>query len=237
MSEPYLSVVIPAYNEAKRIGKTLGEMINYLTRQPFEWEIIVVDDGSVDETAAIAAQQLKSYPHVILRHLKNRGKGYAVKQGMLRAKGRYVLFSDADLSTPIEEVEGFLHLLQKGYDLVIASRALASSRIEIRQPFWREWMGRGFNRIARILSFKKIRDSQCGFKAFRREVSRDLFSAQKLTGFCFDAEIIYLAQKRGYRIFEAPVTWRNSHPTKVRLWDPIFMFADLVRIPWLHYRE
>ncbi len=232
----FLSVVIPAYNEQERIGRTLEAMIAFLKRQPYRSEILVVDDGSTDATLETASGKLQDFPHRIFKNSTNQGKGAAVKKGMLAAAGEYVLFSDADMSTPIEEVRRFIELLEKeNYDCVIGSRALPQSQVEIRQGLLRENIGRIFNFFARGLSFQGISDSQCGFKCFKRDTARDLFSRQRLKGFSFDAEILYLAQRRGYRILEAPVIWRNSAQSRVRiLSDPFNMFLDLLRIRWLH---
>jgi len=235
MSEPHLSVVIPAYNEEPRIGQTLEEVVAFLKMQPFTWEIIVVDDGSADRTVEIVKKKLSGHPHRILENITNRGKGYSVKRGMLEARGYFLLFTDADLSTPIEEVTCFLEDLQGEVDVVIGSRSVKSSRVEIHQPFYREWMGRFFNAIARLFAFKGIHDSQCGFKGFTREAAGRLFEAQKLNGFSFDAEILYLAQRFGYRIKEMPVIWRNSPQSRVSiLRDPAKMVMDLMRIRWIH---
>jgi dolichyl-phosphate beta-glucosyltransferase len=236
MSEIYLSVVIPAYNEEARLGKTLHYMIRFLQDQPYASEIIIADDGSKDRTVEIAKERLAHFPHKILTVDKNRGKGNAVKRGMLSAVGRFILFSDADMSTPIDEVERFALILEKGsYDCVIGSRALPDSKLEVRQNAFRESIGKIFNRIAQALTFKGISDSQCGFKCFKREVAHDLFGRQKLDGFSFDAEILYLAQKRGYKICESPVIWRNDTQSRVQLLsDPLHMFLDLMRIRWLH---
>ena len=233
---PYLSVVIPAYNEAERIGATLDQVKSFLQRQPYSSEIILVDDGSRDRTSEIASEKLAKFPHRILKNPANFGKGNAVKRGMLTGSGRFLLFSDADLSTPIENVTEFLTALEKGsYSLVIGSRAVIGSQIERHQPFWREEMGKIFNRLARLWTFRAIRDSQCGFKCFTQEAARSLFSLQRIDGFSFDVEIIYLAQKLGYRILEAPVTWRNSPQSRVRLIsDPLHMLVDILRIRGIH---
>ena len=234
--EIFLSVVIPAYNEEERISQTLEHMISFLKRQGYRSEIIVVDDGSTDQTSVAASQQLKDFSHRILRNSPHQGKGAAVKRGMLAAVGEYLLFSDADMSTPIEEVGRFIDLLKKGnYDCVIGSRALPESQLEVRQGLFRETIGKIFNFLARRLSFQGISDSQCGFKCFKREAAHDLFGRQRLKGFSFDAEILYLAQRRGYRILEAPVIWRNSAKSRVQiLSDPFRMFFDLLRIRRLH---
>ncbi|MFA5158950.1 MAG: dolichyl-phosphate beta-glucosyltransferase [Candidatus Omnitrophota bacterium] len=231
----YLSVVIPAYNEEKRLPQSLAAVLDFLKRQPYGSEIIISDDGSQDRTVAVTQELLQGFPHQVLVTPKNRGKGHAVRQGMLAAAGEYVLFTDADLSTPIEEVARFLTYLEKGQDVVIGSRALPDSRVEIHQNFLRETMGKIFNLIARGWALKGIHDSQCGFKCFRRETAQKLFGLQKLNGFSFDVEILYLAQELGLRLLELPVIWRNSAQSRVQvLRDPLAMFWDVVRIRRLH---
>lgn len=232
----YLSVIIPAYNEAERIGATLDRVRSFLQRQRYGSEIILVDDGSRDRTFEIASEKLAEFPHTILKNPVNLGKGNAVRRGMLTGKGRYLLFSDADLSTPIESVTEFLAALESGgYNLIIGSRAVRGSHIERHQPFWREGMGKIFNRLARLFAFRGIHDSQCGFKCFTQEAARSLFSLQRLDGFSFDVEIVYLAQQLGYRILEAPVTWRNSPQSRVRLFsDSLRMLIDILRIRRIH---
>ncbi|MBI3306822.1 MAG: glycosyltransferase family 2 protein [Candidatus Omnitrophica bacterium] len=235
MPEIYLSVIIPAYNEADRITPTLDKIIKFLKTQSYPSEIILVDDGSKDQTVAVAAERLADFPHFILENQTNHGKGFVVRQGMMKATGKYILFSDADLSTPIEEITGFIKELEQSYDVVIGSRALPGSNVEIHQPFWRENMGRIFNFAARLLSFRGIKDSQCGFKCFKREAAKRLFSMQKLSGFSFDVEIVYLAQRLNYRILEKPVTWRNSPQSRVNaIKDSWSMLQDLFRIRWMH---
>ena len=236
MSAPFLSVVIPCFNEEKRLGPSLDAVLTYLRGRDYAWEILVVDDGSQDNTVKLAREKLVSTPHRVLKNKENEGKGAAFKRGMLESGGRYVLFTDADLSTPIEEVERLLAKLEEGFDVAIGSRGLQESRVEVRQNFIRESLGKTFNRIARLVSFKRVRDSQCGFKCFRRETARELFGAQKLKGFSFDAEIIYLAQRRGYKIAEVPVTWRNSPYSRVHiLKDSFRMLVDIFRIRWIHH--
>ncbi len=233
--EALLSLVIPFFNEALRFTKTLPEISRFFSSFPEKCELIFVDDGSTDASTDILAQNLQTIPYCLLRNPSNQGKGSAVRQGMLTAKGRYILFSDADLSTPLAEVLSFLPLLESNYDIVIGSRALSESRVEIHQNWMREFMGKVFNRIARLLSFRGIQDSQCGFKCFRRQTAHDLFSKQKLNGFAFDAEILYIAQKRNCRILEKPVLWRNEPQSRVHvLLDPLRMFIDLCKIRWIH---
>lgn len=232
---PHLSVIIPAYNEEKRLPGTLRAIVSFLRQQSYVSEILVSDDGSTDRTAELALEQLRDFPHRVLRAQRNRGKGHAVRQGMMAADGGYLFFSDADLSTPIEELSRFLAHLEKDQDLVIGSRALPDSRVEVHQNRVRKTMGQVYNRIARRVAFQGIRDSQCGFKGFRRDVARHLFSRQKINGFSFDAEIIYLAQKEKYRLLELPVTWRNSPYSSVRfVTHHVSMLWDVLRIRQLH---
>jgi len=231
----YLSVVIPAFNEEKRIGPSLSAALHFLKAQPYSSEVILVDDGSVDDTMGVAQRMLNGFPHRLLKNDVNIGKGSAVKKGVMASSGQYVLFSDADMSTPIEEVNRLLQAMKDGYDLVIGSRALSDSRVEIHQSTLRESMGRIFNLVARFFSFKGIQDSQCGFKCFSRDAAKHLFGRQKIHGFSFDAEILYLAQKKSYRILEMPVLWRNSPQSRVRIMsDSLAMLIDLVKIRWLH---
>jgi dolichyl-phosphate beta-glucosyltransferase len=230
----YLSVVIPAYNEAQRIGHTLRVMRTYLQQQPFAAEIIVVDDGSQDGTAATVHALDAALPPVrVLRNDRNRGKGFSVRQGFVHADGDYLLFSDADLSTPIEDVEKLLVALQASCEIAIGSRALPGSRIEIHQPRYREYMGRLFNRCVQALAVPGIQDTQCGFKCFRREAALAICARMTTERFGFDVEMLYLARQLGYRVREVPVVWRHAPQSRVHLWqDPVSMLGDLVRIRW-----
>ncbi|PIU68690.1 MAG: glycosyl transferase [Armatimonadetes bacterium CG07_land_8_20_14_0_80_40_9] len=244
----FLSIVIPAYNEEKRIGDSLRKIKEYLNKESYSYEIIVVDDGSKDETVKKVEDITKEWEDIyVLKNEKNQGKGYSVRRGILSAKGEYILFSDADLSTPIEEVERLINFLKEGYDLAIGSRALKDSKIRIHQPYYRELMGRFFNFFVQVLLFKGIKDTQCGFKVFRREVAKELFSQQKIDGFSFDVEILYLAHKFNYKIKEVPVVWLNSKVSRVNpLKHSLQMFKELLRIrancnchshPFCHSRE
>ncbi len=231
----YLSVVIPVFNEEKRIGPTIERVCSFLAGRSFTSEIVIADDGSRDASLEIARNQLGKFPHQIVKNPVNQGKGSAVRRGMLAARGELRLFSDADMSTPIEEAEKFIRAHQEGVDVVLGSRALSSSNVTLRQNALRELMGRVFNGMARVLAFRGISDSQCGFKSFTCRAAVDLFSRQKLNGFSFDAEIVFLAQRCGYKIIETPVTWQNSPQSRVRLFkDPWLMFMDLFKIRWLH---
>jgi dolichyl-phosphate beta-glucosyltransferase len=230
-----LSFVIPLYNEEKRIQKSCREIIKFRKSLPFENEWIFVNDGSTDRTELLAREELGTLPYRWLNLKENQGKGWAVRQGVLEATGDYIFFSDADLSTPLSEYEGLLRALQDSFSLAIGSRALSESQVLVRQNWVRQTMGRIFNRIARTLAFQGIRDSQCGFKGFKRDVAWKLFSLQKIKGFSFDAEIIYLAQRLGFQIAEIPVTWVNSGESKVDMFrDSFQMLVDLFRIRSLH---
>lgn len=232
-----ISLVIPAYNEEERIANTIRAVGRYFSGRPWESELVVVDDGSLDRTVEVAQAEWKCFAGEkrVLSNGVNRGKGYSVRQGMLASNGDYVFFSDADLSTPIEESEKLLKALLEGADVAIGSRDLPDSDVQVHQNFLREFMGKAYNRIARVLTFKGIKDSQCGFKGFTREAAHELCRLQRIDGFSFDAELVYLAQKKGYKVKEIPVAWRNDPKSRVSvLRDPFFMFADLVRIRWIH---
>lgn len=233
MSEPLLSVVIPAYNEATRLPRTLARVTEYFRQRGRPYELVVVDDGSSDDTAA-RAREVVGAPLTILRNETNRGKGHSVRRGMLAARGGYRLMTDADLSTPIEEVERLLEVMREGAgqgaDVVIASRALPGARIEVHQSWYRENSGRAFNLMVRALAVPGIHDTQCGFKLFTAAAAEACFGLARLDGFSFDVEVLYLARKRGLRVVELPVTWRNDAATRVGTWRGFLAFLDLVRI-------
>jgi dolichyl-phosphate beta-glucosyltransferase len=227
----YLSVVIPAYNEEGRISTTLIKIKDYLNMQAFSWEIILVDDGSSDRTVEIAKKILEGENLTVIKNNTNCGKGYSVKSGILRSKGEIILFCDADLSTPIEELEKILMFINKGWDIVIGSRALPDSDIQVHQRWYREIMGKVFNFIVRSFILDGFKDTQCGFKCYKREAALAVFGRQKIKRFAFDVESIYIAQKIGFKIKELPVRWINSPGSKVRLiGDSSSMLLDLFRI-------
>jgi dolichyl-phosphate beta-glucosyltransferase len=230
----YLSVIIPAYNEEQRLAETLRVIHAYLRRQRYQAEIIVVDDGSQDGTASIVRAFNGCLPPIyLLQNGRNRGKGFSVRQGFLRARGEYLLFSDADLSTPIEEVEKLFAVLREPCDIAIGSRALRGSCVEVHQPWYREHMGRLFNVFVQALAVPGIWDTQCGFKCFRREAALAICQRMAAEGFGFDVEMLYLARRLGYRVREVPVVWRNSPQTRVRVWrDSVAMMGDLLRVRW-----
>jgi len=233
-----LSIVIPAFNEQERIGSTLSVIARYLHERKLRAEIIVVSDGSRDRTPEVVRAQAGEIPELSLVELReNRGKGFAVRTGIEKARGRYVLFSDADHSTPIGEFDRFLPFLEAGISIVIGSRALPNSRIEIHQNRVRETMGKSFNLLVQSLVISGLKDTQCGFKAFEREAIRKIISRQRVERFGFDVEILYLAEKFGYSIREVPVHWINSPQSRVRiLRDSSRMIWDLLRIRWLDLR-
>ncbi|HUT73534.1 MAG TPA: dolichyl-phosphate beta-glucosyltransferase [Armatimonadota bacterium] len=229
----HLSVIIPAHDEAERIGPTLERVMEYLRGQPYVWEIAVVDDVSRDATARVVARFQRDEPRLrLLQREADPGKGAAVRVGMLAARGRWVLFSDADLSTPIEEVEKLLAAVEgESCDIAIGSRGLPQSDLRVRQPWYREGMGRIFNLMVRAVALRGFRDTQCGFKLFRGEVVRDLFRRQTITGFAFDVEVLFIALKRGLRVKEVAVTWINSPRSKVDpVRDSLRMLRDMLGI-------
>lgn len=229
MSDPFLSVVIPAYNEASRLPRTLRQVSAYLTASGKNHEILVVDDGSSDGTME-AAQREGIASAAVVRSEANRGKGHAVRRGMLLARGERRLMTDADLSTPIEELPRLLGRIDEGFDVVIGSRAVAGAKIEVRQPWYRENAGRVFNLFVRALLLPGLHDTQCGFKVWRAEAAKEAFGVALLDGFSFDVEALYVAHRRGRRIAEVPVTWRNDAATRVGTLRGMAAFADLLRI-------
>lgn len=226
-----LSVVVPVYNEERRLAPSLKRIAEYLGERSYESEIVIVDDGSSDGTVEIAEQAGLGSMLRLIKHEVNRGKGAAVRTGMEASNGEFALFSDADLSTPIEEIEKFWPHFGQGCDVVIGSRGLPDSSIEVHQGFPRELMGKVFNRLVRWLVVPGIYDTQCGFKMFSRRAANTLFANAKLDGWAFDVEVLALAVKSGFRVAEVPVRWVNSEDTKVR---PIRaasqMFRDLLRL-------
>lgn len=235
MPEPFLSIVIPAYNEALRIGRTLEKVRRYVESKPFLVEIIVVDNGSTDRTVEVAAQfsQVR-----LLRNDRNRGKGFTVRHGALEARGKFILFTDADLSTPIEEADRLLAAIESsGADAAAGSRALRRELIGVHQPWFREFAGRCFNLLVRLVTGVTLRDTQCGFKLFRRDSTRHAFELQRVEGFGFDPELLFLIARLGGKLVEVPVRWDDNPSTKVHLLrDSTHMFLDLIALRWRAFR-
>jgi dolichyl-phosphate beta-glucosyltransferase len=227
-----LSVIIPAYNEELRLPAYLTEVLAYLETQTFSSEVIVVDDGSEDGTAAIVERLAAENPRVRLVRLPhNQGKGFAVKTGMLKACGRLRLFADADGATPIAELAGLKKEIEAGADAAVASRALRDDAHTVKTKYHRKLMGTAFNFIVRTLTVKGIHDTQCGFKLFTAETATTVFPLQSINDFGFDVEVLYICHKMGYRIVEAPVNWTDVPGTKVKLIrDSLRMFRDVVKI-------
>ncbi|MBW3624889.1 MAG: glycosyltransferase family 2 protein [Armatimonadetes bacterium] len=231
---PSLSIVIPAYNEEARLPATLETVWSYLRTRPYPADILIVDDGSRDATPRIVSEFGRDKP-VRLLSSGHRGKGGAVRQGMLAAEGDFILMTDADLSTPIEDLEPLLRAATEGYDVVIGSRALKDSTLIVRQPFYREMMGRTGNLLIQTLLLPGIHDTQCGFKLFRRDAAREIFSRSVMSGMSFDIEVLYLARRLGYTIKEMPVRWSHRPGSKMRLVrDYGGTLRDLVKIRRLH---
>jgi dolichyl-phosphate beta-glucosyltransferase len=242
---PELSIIIPAYNEEARLPRTVARIIEYFCRRPVlpdlptdftpdMLEIVIVDDGSTDRTARMAEEWAQEMPFVrLVSNGDNRGKGYSVRHGMLEARGRLALFTDADLSSPIEEIVKLLAALADGNDVAIGSRALDRSLITIHQSRLREWAGMIFNGFVRISTGLPFCDTQCGFKIFRREPARIVFQQQRIEGFGFDPEILFLAKRHGLRTAEVAVRWAHDPATKVHVVrDSVLMFGDLIYIRW-----
>lgn len=231
---PDLSIVVPSYNEEVRLPASLSQIAAYIRASQRATEVIVVDDGSRDRTAAVAESFRSEIPSLrVAANGSNRGKGYSVRHGMLEARGRIVLFTDADLSAPIEEADKLLAVLEQNNDVAIGSRALDRSLITVHESPFREFAGIIFNKIVRIILRLPFVDTQCGFKAFRREKCRIIFEQQTIERFGFDPELLYLARHHGLRCVEIPVRWGHSPATKVSmLRDSIQMFLDVLVIRW-----
>jgi len=244
---PALSVVVPVYNEAKVLEQTFATLLPFLERQEgladveradgaraSGFEVVCVDDGSTDGSGAILSQQAARDPRIRCEALpRNRGKGAAVRHGVLAARGEMILFMDADLSTPLDETPGFLAALQAGYDVAIGNRRAPGSRIVRHQPWIREQLGRGFTLLTRILLAPGVHDFTCGFKGFRARAAREIFERVTLDGWAFDAEAVLIAQERGFKLVQLPVAWHHEDNTKVRLGAAVARsLGDLGRL-WL----
>jgi dolichyl-phosphate beta-glucosyltransferase len=235
LRQPELSIVIPVYNEEARLGKTLEGAFRYLKKERISSEVVVVDDGSKDKTLQVAEKFKKlgttRQSLRILKHKINRGKGAAVQTGALAAKGQFVLYMDADNSTPLSEFEKFRPAITQGVEVLVGSRAVDRSQVKVHQPFYRELMGRVFNLFVQTLAIPGLWDTQCGFKAFSRKAAREIFPLQTIERFGFDVELLYLAKKKGFKISEISVQWFDSPYSKVDVFQDSFtMLTDLIVI-------
>lgn len=229
-----VSIVIPAYNESARLGATLDRVLTFISRQPWEAEVVVVNDGSQDGTAEVVRGYAQRSPDVrLLENPGNRGKGYSVRNGVLHANGGFILFTDADLSSPIEEAPKLLDALGRGADIAIGSRWVRSELQTRRQSVARQVLGRVFNGLLRVLLRLDFKDTQCGFKAFRRDAARAVFPLQQIEGWGFDPEVLFLANRMGFKVEEVPVVWAHDDRTRISpLADGSRMVADMLRIRW-----
>ena len=241
----FLSIVIPSYNEEQRIGRSLDDVLGFLATQPFTAEVIVVDDGSSDDTAERVSERMSAYRAAghelrVLTNNPNRGKGYSVKRGLTDACGEIVLFTDADLSSPITEAPKLIDPIAEGRaDVTLGSRALNRELIGVHQPRMRELGGTVFNLCMRTITGLKFKDTQCGFKAFRRKAALPVFALQRVDRFGFDPEVLYIAKIQGNRLLEIPVVWNHCEGGELQnkinyIRDSINMFADLLRIRLNH---
>jgi len=228
------SIVIPAYNESERLPRTLDTMIAYVNSQGWTAEIIVVNDGSRDQTAEVAREYMRKSPLVrLVENPGNRGKGYSVRHGMMEARGDVLLLSDADMSSPIHEAPKLFAAIDAGNDIAIGSRWLNPDLQTQRQPFYRQVSGRVFNLMLRGVLGLKQKDTQCGFKAFTRRAAQSIFPPQKIERWGFDPEILFLAQRFGFKIAEVPVEWANDDRSKINpLTDGFRMFTEMLRVRW-----
>lgn len=228
------SIVIPAYNESVRIRPTLHALLRHAQEQHWDAEILVVNDGSSDDTAQIVREYGRSHPQVLLvENPGNRGKGYSVRNGMLHARGDICLFTDADLSSPMTEAQKLFDAIEQGADIAIGSRWLRRELQTEPQPLYRQAFGRIFNLALRAILGLRFADTQCGFKAFRRDAAQRIFPLQRIERWGFDPEILFLAQRAGMRVEEVPVLWAHSEGTRLHpLRDGIRMFGEVLRIRW-----
>jgi dolichyl-phosphate beta-glucosyltransferase len=234
MSYPRYSIVIPAYNEEARIGGALDAVVACIRQRSWNAEVVVVDDGSRDRTPELVLAFAANAPEVrMLQNPGNRGKGYSVRNGILHSFGEIVMFTDADLSAPIQEADGLFAAIAAGADIAIGSRWLERTRQTIRQPLYRQFFGRCFNAVTRAVMGLPFADTQCGFKAFTRTVAQTVFQLQTIDRWGFDPEILFIALKRGYRIDEVPVSWAHDERTRISyLKDGLRMLQDIAIVRW-----
>jgi glycosyltransferase involved in cell wall biosynthesis len=232
MASPQLSIVIPAYNESARIELTLDRVMACVTKQGWDAEVLVVDDGSTDATPKIVQAWMERHPGLhLIQNEGNRGKGYSVRNGLLQAEGEVVMFTDADLSAPMEEAELLLAAIRDGADVAIGSRWMDKTRQTIHQPLYRKFFGRCFNWVTRVVMGLPFKDTQCGFKAFKRPVAQVIFRLQRIERWGFDPEILFIARKLGYNIREVPVTWGHDERSRMSyLRDGMKMLEEMATI-------
>mgnify|MGYP001558238767 CR=1 FL=1 len=232
MRKDFISVIIPVFNEEKRILPAIRNVSGYLAKHFHGFEIIIVDDGSRDNTIAKVEPLMSNNGSLtLLKNKKNMGKGFSIRRGVLASSGDFILTTDADLSTPIEEIEKLFYWINNGFDIAIGSRGLKESEIAVRQPWHRETMGKIFNLIVKAIVIKGIKDTQCGFKLFKSKTAKEIFTKSVINGFSFDVEILFIATKLGGKIKEVPIRWLNSPHSSVKIArDPFIMFTDLFRI-------
>lgn len=226
---PKLSIIIPAYNEESRLPHTLKKITAWMQTIPFAVEVLIVENGSQDRTTEVAESYARQFDNIMVLH-SSKGKGAAVREGMLHGRGEYLFICDADLSMPVTEIENFLPPCAAGYDIVIGSREAPGAR-RYNEPIHRHLTGRVFNTMVRLLVVPDFDDTQCGFKLFQRETARDVFMRQTISGWTFDVEAIYLALRSGYRVTEVPINWYFNSDSRVSIiQDTWQMFCDLMRI-------
>ena len=237
MNKPFLSIIIPAYNEEARLPGSLEKITTFLAQQAYRAEVLIVENGSSDRTYAIAQEFAQKDPLFRALHIEERGKGIAVKTGMLAAQGEYRFICDADLSMPIEEVNRFFPPMLENYDIAIASREAPGAQ-RIGEPGYRHFIGRAFNSFVKVMALPGLQDTQCGFKCFSAKAADHLFPLQTIQGWTFDVEVLFLARKFGYSISEVPIRWYFDPHSKVRfLRDSLHMAGDLIRIRWKAMRK
>jgi dolichyl-phosphate beta-glucosyltransferase len=229
---PFLTVLIPTYNEEKLIDDTLEMVSNFLKSKEYSWEIVVSDDGSRDKTTEII-NRIKKNNIKLVSNPKNQGKGAALRQGIKAAAGKYVIFMDADLSVPLKYVDQFVAKFRDGSEVVIASRRVTGAKIEVHQPWHRETLGKGYTKLTQIITGVKIADFTCGFKGFSKTAAKKIFGNSIIDRWAYDSEIMFLAKKYGYEVVQVPIIWKNRGDTRVKLRSVILeSFLDLLKVRW-----